>query len=72
VRTRRVPRYIVSILVFVDVALEQFRQIETPVYDFRVSILVFVDVALEPKTGSISPARPNVSILVFVDVALEP
>ena len=42
----------VSILVFVDVALEQFHTTIVAICDIAVSILVFVDVALEPRSSS--------------------
>ena len=63
----------VSILVFVDVALELSCIPDGAICVMvgEVSILVFVDVALEPQRENRAPHPANVSILVFVDVALE-
>ena len=61
----------VSILVFVDLALEGMAlMLWTPIANM-VSILVFVDLALEVTSTRSSSANARVSILVFVDLALE-
>ena len=60
----------VSILVFVDLALEASMDLWAGAGG-SVSILVFVDLALEAKHwGWVAPSD-EVSILVFVDLALE-
>ena len=61
----------VSILVLVDVALEQWPECRSQLSECEVSILVLVDVALEPYHSCRNLSECQVSILVLVDVALE-
>jgi len=61
----------VSILVFMDLALEVHSLLQLP-FRKRVSILVFMDLALEAWQASCPMyQKGRVSILVFMDLALE-
>ena len=63
-------RNIVSILVFVELALDDDGFIVRRTY-YRVSILVFVELALDGRRGSEWEVDEIVSILVFVELALD-
>ena len=62
----------VSILVFVELALDDLRVDRGSVWISLVSILVFVELALDALVSSVVPAiSSKVSILVFVELALD-
>ena len=65
------PKYLVSILVLVDVGLK-LDLLDSKEIEELVSILVLVDVGLKPYFWISSIGKLHVSILVLVDVGLKP
>ena len=63
--------YLVSILVFVELALDGSHLCPSRCRCSLVSILVFVELALDEHTGYLLACRCCVSILVFVELALD-